>query len=239
MLSLTVLANVNLLKGGESPMGWRPGDMLPKRLRYRNDWKAGAEFGGDGSARLNVLRGGSGFKTHDKLRSYMHPTELAQYGISVEGHKLADRPLLEINDDIVNRWTTPPPPPSDAEKYATERNNLPKGFDKWDEHHKKLWLDSKRQHQEELRAAEVKRIAAMAETNEVKLKSDPEHHKVLREHALTHAKDKIESMVQGVGFSKDVYLEELDQDLVGEKVPQITYKARKPGQLGGKDVVVG
>ena len=61
MLSLTVLANVNLLKGGESPMGWRPGDLLPKRLRFRRgDWKVGAEFGGEGEARVNVLSARSG-----------------------------------------------------------------------------------------------------------------------------------------------------------------------------------
>ena len=61
----------------------------------------------------------------------MHPTELVQYGISTEGHQLADRPLLEINERAIAQWTEPPPPPSDAEKYATERNELPRGFDKW------------------------------------------------------------------------------------------------------------
>ena len=78
--------------------------------------------------------------------------------------------LLEINERAIAKWTEPPPPPSDAEKYATERNELPRGFDEWDEHHKKLWLDSKRQHQHELRAAEVKRLAALADKNEEELK---------------------------------------------------------------------
>lgn len=240
LLSLTALANVNLLRGGESPLGWRPGDMLPKRLRFRGDWKVGAEFGGEGAARINLLNPSQGhFKTHETLRSYMHPTELVQYGISTEGHRLADRPLLEINDRVVAQWTVPPPPPSEAEKYATERNELPRGFDNWDEHHKKIWLDSKRAHQQELREAETKRLAALAQKNEVLLRNDKHHHEVLREHATAHAKDKIESMVQGAGFSKDVYLEEAEQELVGEKVPQMTYTARKPGQYGGKQVKVG
>jgi hypothetical protein len=123
LLALTALANVNLLRGGESPMGWRPGDLVPKRFRFRDDWKAGAEYGGEGAA-PHLMKG---FKTHDTLRVYMHPTELVQYGISTENHKLADRPMMEINDQIVAQWTQPPPPPSDAEKYATERNELPRG----------------------------------------------------------------------------------------------------------------
>ena len=240
LLALTALANVNLFNGGESPIGWRPGDMVPKRFRYRGGWKAevGAEFGGEGGSRINVMKP-SQFKTHDTLRSYMHPTELVQFGISTEGHELANRPLLEVNDKLIEKWTAPPPPPDDAEKYATERANLPKNFDKWDEHHKKIWLQSKRMHNEELRAAEVHKIVEKAEESEAALKKDEDHHKVLRDHAWNAAKDKISSMVQGAGFTNDVYLESTDQDLLGEQAPVITYTRRKPGQFAGKEVTVG
>jgi len=67
------------------------------------------------------------YKTGDRLKTYMHPTELAQFGISSAGHRLAQRPLMEINDHMVAKWTEPPPPPDDAAKYRTERANLPRG----------------------------------------------------------------------------------------------------------------
>jgi hypothetical protein len=72
--------------------------------------------------------------------------------------------------------------------FQTQFVPLPWGFDKWDEHHKKIWLASKKAHQHELREAERARLSALAAANEVELKNDKQHHEVLHEHAVTHAK---------------------------------------------------
>ena len=235
MLTLAALANVNLpwLGGREASrqsMRWRPGDLLPKRFRFRDDRRVkGAAFGGGGGEAGSVnLMQPSQFKTHDKLRSFIHPTELARYGISTEGHQLADRPLLEINDRVVAQWTAPPPPPSDAHEYATERANLPRGFSTWDEHHRKIWLDSKKMHLEELRSAERKRLTALAATNGALLGSDTHHRAVMREHATAHAKDRIQSMVQGAGMSRDVVKEQIGENSGQDLVPAMTYTERDP-----------
>ena len=122
MLSLVGLANVNLFNGGESPLGWRPGDLLPRRFRFRDSIARGdTTVDANNPRKINTIDPAF-FRTHEQLRSRLHKTELVEYGISTEGHVMKARPIMEVSQRLVDSMTAaPPPPPSEEEQARVDK----------------------------------------------------------------------------------------------------------------------
>jgi len=68
-------------------------------------------------------------------------------------------------------------------------------------------------HNADLQEAETARLHELAKSNEVLLSHDKLHHEVIRQHAVEHARDRMDSFVRGAGLSKDVFTE-LDEEQV-------------------------